>query len=183
MLQMYLAVIDTAEERSKFEELYQTYERLMHYLAVQILKDDRLAEEAVQEAFMRVAKNFSKINEIHCPKTRNFLVIIVKNVSLTMWNKEHDMQNVVSIEASTEETGIEFCIDDKADWNESASAKGVVHTILNLPETYRNVLYLWGVYGYTPKEIANLLNMNVDTVRKRIQRGKELLEKQLKEDL
>ena len=56
----------------------------MFYIAQEILKDEQLSEDAVQEAFLRIAKNFHKVGEILRPETRNFTVIITKNVALTM---------------------------------------------------------------------------------------------------
>ena len=61
MLQIYLAIIDDENDKSRFEELYERYARLMHYAAREILADDRLAEEAVQEAFFRIARNFHRV--------------------------------------------------------------------------------------------------------------------------
>lgn len=37
-MMIYLQIIDTAEERSKFERLYEQYKQLMFYTAFQILK-------------------------------------------------------------------------------------------------------------------------------------------------
>ena len=51
MLPLYLAMIDTDEDRTKFAALYERYSRLMFYIARQILGDEQLSEDAVQEAF------------------------------------------------------------------------------------------------------------------------------------
>lgn len=37
-MMIYLQTIDTAEDRSKFEQLYEQYKQLMFYTAFQILK-------------------------------------------------------------------------------------------------------------------------------------------------
>ena len=81
---MYLQMLDTPEEKSKFETLYYTHRHTMLHIAMQILKDHQLAEDAVQEAFIRLVKNFSKIGQVNCPRTRLFVVIIVRNISLTI---------------------------------------------------------------------------------------------------
>ena len=41
MLQIYLTIIDDENDKSRFEELYERYARLMHYAAREILADDR----------------------------------------------------------------------------------------------------------------------------------------------
>ncbi len=53
----------TEKEQKKFEQLYDTYSRLMYYIAFDILKDEGHAQDAVQEAFINISKNFSKISE------------------------------------------------------------------------------------------------------------------------
>ena len=75
------------DERSeKIEQLYSLYRNVMFYTAERILRDHHLAEDAVQKAFLKVLDNLHKISEIDCNKTRAFLVIIVRNVAITMYN-------------------------------------------------------------------------------------------------
>lgn len=50
-MMIYLQTIDTAEDRSKFEQLYEQYKQLMFYTAFQILKRPQDAEDAVHLAF------------------------------------------------------------------------------------------------------------------------------------
>ena len=71
MMNLFLTLLDSEEEKSKFEKVYEKYRKLMHYVAKGILADDQLAEDAVQEAFFRSAKNFYKVGEIDCPQTKN----------------------------------------------------------------------------------------------------------------
>ena len=42
-----MMMIDSEEERSKFELIYRTYRNLMFYVARDILNDDAAAEDAV----------------------------------------------------------------------------------------------------------------------------------------
>ncbi len=51
MLPIYLALLETEEEKQKFGLIYEKYRKLMHWVAKGILNDDRLAEDAVHEAF------------------------------------------------------------------------------------------------------------------------------------
>lgn len=57
MLMICLGMMDTQEEKSKFEELYYQYRKLMHWRAKQILTDDMLAEDAVHEAFIKIIRH------------------------------------------------------------------------------------------------------------------------------
>lgn len=87
MLGFYLALLDTAEDKSRFEELYLTYRQDMYKTAFAILRSPQSAEDAVHEAFMIVIGKLNKISEINCPQTRAYLIIIVKNLALKMYNE------------------------------------------------------------------------------------------------
>ena len=70
MLQFYLSLIESTEDREKFEVLYEHYKRLLKYVATSMLKDSHLAEDAVNETFIKVIDNMYSIGEIECHKTR-----------------------------------------------------------------------------------------------------------------
>lgn len=139
----------------------------MFYVARRILGDEHLSEDAVQEAFLRIAKNFHKIGEVPCPQTRNFVVIITRNVAITMasHNNKNDIDTYTTMEESSASDDI----------FETISNKILVECILKLPEIYRDSLYLYHLYGYSFREISNLLSIPVETAKKRVQRARHLL--------
>ena len=174
---IYLQMLDTPEERAKFETLYYAHRRTMLHIAMQILKDYQLAEDAVQEAFLRLVKNFSKIGQINCPRTRLFTVIIVRNISLTML-AERKKETV--LESPDAVIPIEYDLEE--DVLERIAYEEVLNAIRELPVLYRDVLYLQCVEEYKLTEISKLLGIEAETVKKRAQRGrKKLLEQLTKE--
>lgn len=165
MIGIFLALIDTEEDKAKFIALYEQYRKLMFYVANEILKDESLSEDAVQEAFLRIAKNFHKIGEISCHQTKSFVVIIVRNISLNILSKEKassELNEDISYELHSN-------IDDTF---ENVSYNLLVDSILALPAIYRDVLYMHHIYGYSYPEISGLLGITLDTVKKRAERGK-----------
>ena len=168
MLGLYLALIDTPEEQSKFVVLYEKYRKLMHYVAMDILHNDSIAEEAVQEAFMRIAKNFHKVGDVDSKETKNFVAVIAKNVAKSMLKKENKY---------ADEGFLNF--EDTLNVQDMIFSKvrniELISRILQLPETQRNVIYLYGIYGYSYREIANLLGRTEASVRKQMQRARESL--------
>lgn len=171
MLNLYLTLIDTDEDKLRFTALYQQYRHLMFYIAREVLCDEHLSEDAVQEAFLRIAKNFHKIGEIPCPQTRNLVVIITKNIAITMVshnnNKEIDTYTQIEEPATSN------------DIFETVSNRILVECILQLPEIYRDSLYLYHIYGYSFREVSNLLSISVETAKKRVQRARRLLKEML----
>ena len=173
---IYLQMLNTPEEKSKFETLYYTHRRTMLHIAMQILKDHQLAEDAVQEAFIRLVKNFSKIGQVDCPRTRLFVVIIVRNISLTM-RTEQQKQIVVEVPDAT--TQAEYDLEE--DVLERIAYEEVLTAIQELPLIYRDILYLQCVEEYKLTEISNLIGIGIETVKKRAQRGRKILLEQLME--
>ena len=175
MLQIYLAIIDDENDKSRFEELYERYAKLMHYVAKEILSDDRLAEEAVQEAFFRIARNFHKVGAVKNRETKNFAALITRRIALSMAETEsrHGRASEAVSEGAAADAG------SMTTTGEGFENAALVEAILSLPEIYRNVLYLQGVYEYTLKETAGLLGITVDTAKKRTQRGRKMLREKL----
>lgn len=175
MLNLCSTLIDTDDEKIRFTKLYEQYRHLMFYVSKEILKDEQNSEDAVQEAFLRVAKNFYKIGDILCPETRNFLVIITRNVALTMVKNQHsDMELDLYTDFATYEAS--------EDVFESVSNKILTECLLELPEKYRDILYLYYLYGYSFSEISNLLCISSDVARKRAERARALLKQLLEKE-
>ena len=75
---VYLAMIDSPEDQSKFERVYHKYRYLMLHIAKQILHNHHDAEDAVHQAFVAIIENIEKISDVDSPKTRSFVVIITE---------------------------------------------------------------------------------------------------------
>ena len=84
MLAMLLLLIDSEEDQRKFEELYHRYKQLMFHVSRDYFHTESAVEDAVQEAFIRIIKNFSKIGEINCPQTKHFIVIVVRSTCIDL---------------------------------------------------------------------------------------------------
>ena len=75
---IYLQVIETEEDKNKFEDIYQKYRGLMYYVAYKRLHHEQDAEDAVHHAFMKIAENITAIDPVS-PKTKQFVVTIASN--------------------------------------------------------------------------------------------------------
>ena len=177
MLQLYLALIDEEWELIRFEEAYYEYKGLLHYIAKKILQDEHRAEDAVQEAFLRIAKNFHKVGNVKTTSTKNFFILITRRVCLNLLEREEKFSTATEEEISLfENSYTPGSLPDSF-----AGEAELIRQILSLPESARSVLYLQAVYGFNVKETANLLGISVGAVWKRTSRARAILKKELEE--
>ena len=175
---IYLLMIETEEDKNKFVQLYEKYRKLMFYVANQILKDEYLAEDAVHHTFIKIIENLDNISEIDCHKTKSYIVTMVRNCSINLYNqrKRHPLVSLDSEEKIGSDETFEIEEEDS-----------LVKAVANLPEIYKAVLTLKYVQEFSNFEIAEMLDISEPTVRKRLERGKskvqETLEKEGYEDV
>lgn len=62
MLSIYLSMVETEEEKDLVTELYNTYKQILFNVSMSILHNTADAEDAVQETFVRIISNLSKID-------------------------------------------------------------------------------------------------------------------------
>lgn len=168
---VFLSMLETDTDRQLFTELYNQYGNAMLRVSRRFFLDDpTMVEDAVQNAWLRIAENFSRIQEIPCKKRGGYLVVIAKNESISLLRKRH--QEVQFDDTKTVgESGFE-----------NGSAEDVIETIRAMPETYRAVLEMRFVEEMSTKEIAALLGLKESAVDVRIHRGRALLMKKLREE-
>lgn len=177
MLQLYLALIDEEWDLIRFEEAYYEYKGLLHYIAKKFLQDEHRAEDAVQEAFLRIAKNFHKVGNVKTTSTKNFFILITRRVCLNLLEREEKFSTATEEEISLfENSYTPGSLPDSF-----AGEAELIRQILSLPESMQSVLYLQAVYGFNAKETANLLGISVGAVWKRTSRARAILKKELEE--
>lgn len=170
MILIYLEMIESEQDRSKFERLHEKYKRLMFHVANQVLRNEQDAEDAVHEAFVSVIKNLEKISDVECPQTRSYVVIITERKAIDILRAR---SKVVHMDGEEALGGIE--IPPPGDG-------GLADAMAKLPARYREALLLRYDNGYSTKEMAQILDMKRDSVQKLIWRAKETLQKLLEQE-
>ena len=157
-------MVEGPEEQSKFRALAARYERLMFHVARQILPNEQDAEDAVQEAFLAIAKNFSKIFAVDSPKTKAFVVIVTES-------------KAIDIARKNARQGQQVPLEDLPGLSVPAQGEdGLTQCILRLPARYRAWIQLHYAQGYTAEETAEILGLSKEAGYKLGQRAKQRLE-------
>ncbi len=163
MLAFYLQMLDTPEEKVRFEHIYQKYRGLMYHVADSILHNSQDAEDAVQNAFLRIIKKFSRFQNAPAQDIAPQLVVIVKNEAISVLRKKKDTASLEDWDGPAETS------EDIADYH------ALVDSFTRLPQTYRAVMEMKLLSGCSDGEIAAKLNLSKTAVSTRINRGRQLL--------
>jgi len=160
---IYLQMIETAADQSKFEAIYHEYRNLMFHVAFKRLQHIQDAEDAVHYAFVKIAENIKKIDPVS-PRTKQYVVTIVDNrvTDLLRWRSKHE-------ELPYDDT-IRIATPSPLDRTDFLAS-----CILKLPEQQRTVILLKYHHGYSLREIAKMLNISLFWAQKIDQRAKNLL--------
>ena len=163
MLAFLLATLENNEAKQIFIKIYEQHRPLMERTATRILKEPSDIEDAVQNAFVQIIRHFDKIYEIPREELPFWIISIVKNEARAILRKNRRTVSLEDWDRLTED------INDISGYTE------LVDLFTRLPKTYRSVLELKMLHGYTDKEIAKRVGISETAVSSRATRGRTLL--------
>lgn len=163
MLIFLLAALENEEDRRKLTAIYEQYHIRLEDAAMSVLKNQRDAEDAVQNAFMQIIRHFEKISEVPCEELPFWLISIVKNESLMILRKRSRIVPLPDIESLVN------AAKAVTEYSE------LVELFRQLPATYRAVLEMKILFGYSDRDIAKHLSISETAVSTRANRGRALL--------
>ena len=75
MLWMYMAMLETAEQKDKIAYIYENYAGMMYHVAIGVVGEHYLAEDAVHETFLRLIRIIDEVEIDDAKKLKRFLPI------------------------------------------------------------------------------------------------------------
>lgn len=170
-------------DQNAFAEIVEIYKDKVFQLCYRMLGNRHEAEDIAQEAFIRAYVNIHSydLNK----KFSTWLYRIATNLSIDrIRKKKPDYYLDAEIAGSEGLTMYSQVAADVAlpeDELESMELQALIQSeILKLPEKYRSVIVLKYIEEFSLKEIGDILDLPVGTVKTRIHRGREALRHQLR---
>ena len=74
-------------QNNMLEQLYDAYEYKMHGIAYSILNNKGQAEDAVQDAFLKLIPHLGDINSVASVETKRSITYIIKNISIDIYRR------------------------------------------------------------------------------------------------
>ena len=153
---------------ARISRMVKIYEKDLLRLCCMYLKDAVMAEDAVQETFLKAYKSLHAFRGESSEKTwlMRIAINVCKDMQRTAWFR--NLGKMVSIEN----------IQIPAEQEMSISSE-LVSEIMKLPSKYKEVVLLYYYEGMNQSEVAQILSVSITTVHRRLEKARELLKKQL----
>lgn len=172
MLAMFMALIDDESDKEKFERLYYTYKKMMFSTANSILCNPSLADETVQDCFLKLAETVSDLPKVPSEDMKAMIIAMVKNKARNNLKAEH-YDKVESVNENEIPDNIISDISSKLGFKE------LIEIINTLERPYKEVLVLRLINGLGVDKISEMLNLPYRTVETRIFRARKKLKEKL----
>lgn len=170
-----LEIIEKCIKGSKEAQkvLYKQYSPVMFAICMRYASSKAEAEDVLQEGFLKVFLNIANYREKG--SFVSWMKKIFINTSITIYHKNRKHRFHVNIDETQE-----FLAPTTNNKISGYFTKDELLNIINsLPDGYRIVFNLYAVEGYKHREIAKLLNIDVNTSKSQYSRARKLIQKKL----
>jgi RNA polymerase sigma-70 factor (ECF subfamily) len=167
-----------------YKQLVEKYERAIYFHILKMIKDREQVEDLVQETFVKAFDNLNTYSTNYAFST--WLYRIATNHTIDYLRKKKLKTLSIDEPRKTKDGKMDMQLRDESagtdrDIIRKQRQKVVQNAINNLPDKYRKVIEMRHMEEKSYKEIANVLDLPLGTVKAHIFRARELLYKALKD--
>jgi len=157
------------DNKKRLTALIDQYERDLLHLCCVYLRDISMAEDAVQETFIKAYQHMDAFRGESSEKTWLYKIAIntCRDIRRSRWLRIFDR----SVDVDSLQIPVEGA---------SVVSIALMQEIMRLPDKQREVIYLFYYKDMTLAEIGRLLGAPVSTVSDRLNRARNMLRKALK---
>ncbi len=158
-----LVALAARSEQSALAELYDRFGRPAYGLALRILRDEALAEDAVQEAFLALWRTAGRFVPER-GKASTWILTLVHRRAVDIVRRE-ERRRVDALEQAPEQESQED-VDEEA-WLRLQRER-VQDALRKLPDQQREAIELAYYGGFTQSELAERLGQPLGTIKSRM---------------
>jgi RNA polymerase sigma-70 factor (ECF subfamily) len=172
----------TADYHARFTAEAIPYMSRMYPAALRLTRNHSDAEDLIQETF---AKAFVKFHQFS-PGTNLkawLYTILVRTFYSTCRHKDRRVGEVLAAQIDGSEVRDmlgEPSRSAEAEALENLGSSAIMRALADLPECFRQAIYLADIEGYRYNEIAEIMGTPLGTVMSRIHRGRAMLRRRLR---
>ncbi len=174
MFEVSRKIIDRAKNGDirAFEEIYMTYSGMVFNTALRFLNNRDDAEDITQEVFVRL---YEKLNGFKYKSSlKTYIYRMAVNMAINRYRQKKRSNRNLALKTA-------IVRDSDAFKMRQVEAKNIIEYALSfLPEDQRICIILRELEGLSYEEIAQVLNIKLNTVRSRLARARTSLASALK---
>lgn len=176
---MYFSMLETDSDRDVFQKLYDENRQKLYYIAFKILHNEADAEDAVHTCFLKMAEYFARYRHLPYEDLVKLCCTIVRHAA-TDTSREYTKKGLLYDEIGYGEGQVPDMTPDVLDQLiERYENDLITQALMTLTKEEREFLNLQYGLGLKPKDIASLLDMPPQAVRKKMLRLRNKLAKVL----
>jgi RNA polymerase sigma-70 factor, ECF subfamily len=161
--------------KEQFAHLLRPHIELMYRMAYRWTRSQEDAEDLVQDVLIKLANRVEEMLAVE--QLRPWLIKVVYRRFVDLYRREQSSP-LVSINRGADDDGpVEQAAADEDIEGRLEQQQVLAEALDALDDDHRDVILLHGVEGYTALEIAEILGVNVGTVKSRLQRARDRLKK------
>ena len=161
-------------DRQAFNELYERYKRSLFIFSIKMVQDESIAQDMVQETFIRVFVKSSQFEPYG--SVSGWLFRITRNLCLNHIRANKNISRLGDEEVS--EKAFSYMPEEY-----TGDMNTIQKIIDQLPAEQKEALVLRDIQGFSYLEISEITGISLANVKIRIFRGRETLRKMLKEKI
>lgn len=158
------------EDQIEFKKHY----KVLCYFAWEMVRDTEVAEDLVQDAFIAYLNNKSKVSSDPMA-VRSFLYTTIRNAAYNLNRKSKTVQKYIGRQSLDEMDSIDY--EHKVIRAEFMGE--VARIVEGLPDSCQNIFKLSYLDGLSNQEIADHLEISVNTIKTQKQRALRVLRQKI----
>lgn len=155
-----------ADDRQAQKQLYERYAPIMFGLCRRYVSRREDAEDVLVEAFFKVFDNLDQFQGNG--SFEGWIRRIVVNEALMFLRKNHALKNAYEIQDY-------FDLADDQNIVQELASRDILDLLAQLPNGYRTVFNLYVLEGYKHREIADMLDISINTSKSQLILAKKRL--------
>lgn len=164
MLDAIISTIENEEQRNELAEFYSKHKNRLYAIALSKLHNKADAEDAVQEAFLRIADKPERFFAVRAENRPEYANVIVRNIAVDMFVYKNKTP-VEQFEENEPDYDVPFLEDSLFD---KISRDEILAYIDALPSSQRDILMLHCFFGLSIDETARRLDISLAAAKKRL---------------
>ncbi|PXW86021.1 RNA polymerase sigma-70 factor (ECF subfamily) [Streptohalobacillus salinus] len=164
-------------DKSVQEEVYRDFYKLVYGVSIQMIHDHSVAEDIVQEAFIKTI--------YHSPNIENeqqligWIRVVTRNLTLNLIRKNKKMRNQDDIESVINSNINKQKDPTQAKVELRMLEDNITESMSEINSEYLNILESKWIHGKSNKEIAEEQNSTEGAVKQKIHRARKALKKKM----